>query len=579
MSYFLALSKSHGENVLAQYQSLRAEGLLYDVLLEANGTEFPAHKSLLACSSDYFKAMFKDYTKESKANVIHLPTVSATGLQHVLDFIYTSWLSISMETLEETLDAARYLQITEAIKLCSQYIMNNLSPENCIFFANIASHFCLPDAKLAIEKYIISNLWRSLETDFDSVGLLELNLDSMMVVLGSDDIAKVKELSLLTLTLKWLNHDESRLIYGDQLLSHIRYGLVPVEDLTNLYSQSKALQTQDTKSLVLKAVDYHSVDYKQPIEQCKQTTLRSHNTQIILVGGGTANDGLVSTVLTLDFSKGSWKSVKELKSNVQNHCVCVIGNFLYVLGGETPELNDNDAKSATMLVTNRVHRYDPRFNNWKEAAGMLEKRAQFACCVIKHAIFAIGGRSGTGLLHSSVEMYDLNTNKWEKTTELPYKMHGHASTVFNETIYISGGKYVDHRDSSKNLFSYNPLERQWKREAPMTIARFGHQMATVKQTIFTFLGMYEPFCDIEKYDPMQNQWTRLKPLLLDRFCYGIAVMDENILLVGGKKWQDSQEVATQNIIIYDVGSDSWEEAYKLPLPLYGLQCAVLQLTE
>ncbi|MGH0153529.1 UNVERIFIED_CONTAM: hypothetical protein FKN15_024714 [Acipenser sinensis] len=152
MSYFLVVSRTHGETVLTQYQRLREEQLLFDIVLVADGTEFPAHRSLLACSSDYFRVLFKDYTRESKASVIHLQVVSSTGLHHVLDFIYTSWLSLSPETLEDTLEAAGYLQVTEAIGLCGQYITNNLSLENCCFFANVASRFGLRDALSAANR-------------------------------------------------------------------------------------------------------------------------------------------------------------------------------------------------------------------------------------------------------------------------------------------------------------------------------------------------------------------------------------------------------------------------------------------
>uniref|UniRef100_A0ACB8FII6 Kelch-like protein 34 n=3 Tax=Sphaerodactylus townsendi TaxID=933632 RepID=A0ACB8FII6_9SAUR len=113
----------------------------------------------------------------------------------------------------------------------------------------------------------------------------------------------------------------------------------------------------------------------------------------------------------------------------------------------------------------------------------------------------------------------------------------------------------------------------------MSIARFGHQMATIRDRIFTFLGLYEPFSEIEMYDPAQNQWTRLKPLVYDRFSYGLAVVEETALLIGGKKWQDSQEIPTQDVVGYDIDNDCWEEICKASLPWYGLQCAVLQLSE
>ncbi|KAK1169379.1 kelch-like protein 34 [Acipenser oxyrinchus oxyrinchus] len=578
MSYFLVVSRTHGETVLTQYQRLREEQLLFDIVLVADGTEFPAHRSLLACSSDYFRVLFKGYTRESKASVIHLQVVSSTGLHHVLDFIYTSWLSLSPETLEDTLEAAGYLQVTEAIGICSQYITNNLSLENCCFFANVASRFGLRDALSAANRYISRNLCRLPQCSLDSETQLDLNPESMMAVVGSDDMPRVTELQLLVLVLEWLKNNPLSVVHNNLLLGKIRYGLIPVEELTNLYSQNEVLQTAYIKSLVLNAMRYHSLSRQQPLNQCTQSTVRTQRSQIILIGGGTLRDGLVGEVLAFNPYLKTFRAITDLKRKVQNHCVCVVGNFLYVLGGEVVQVNDNE-KLATTLVTNQVCRYDPRFNKWLETAGMIEKRARFSCCTVEDNIFAIGGSSGINSLHSSVEVYDINTDKWEKVRDLPQKMHGHACTVYKDTIYISGGMHENHRESSKEVYSFNLLDGLWKKRAAMSIARFGHQMATMKEKIFAFLGMYEPFCDIERYDPVENQWTRLRPVLYDRFCYGMAVMDSSVLMIGGKKWHNSQELATQNVIEYDVDRDSWKEVCKLPCPLYGLQCAVLQLLE
>ncbi|XP_066555123.1 kelch-like protein 34 [Amia ocellicauda] len=578
MSYFLVLSKTHGETILSQYQRLREDHALCDIVLVAGGTEFPAHRTLLACSSDYFRSLFKDYTRESKAKLINLQVISSVGLQHILDFIYTSWLSVSPGTLEDTLEAASYLQVIEAIELCGQYITDNLSPENCCFFANVASRYGIRGALSAANRYIGSKLGELLRCAVDSTGLLELNSESFLEVLDSEEMPRVRELPLLTLVLQWLRSNKLSTVRSNLVLSKIRYGLIPAEELTNLYSTNSALQTPFIKGLILKALNYHSLGHQQPLVQSTQTTLRSRGTQILLTGGGTQAEGLVSEVLAFDPYFKKFRPLTELRSKVQSHCVCVVGNFLYVLGGEVLQVNENE-KAVTTLVTNQVHRYDPRFNIWVETAGMIDRRAQFSCCVVDGKICAIGGRGGIESPLSSVEVYNIKTDKWQKARDLPQKMHGQASCVYKDTIFTSGGMFAQQRESSRDVYSFSMLEDQWKKRAAMSIARFGHQMATIKEKIYTFLGMYEPFCDIEKYDPVENQWTRLKPLLNDRFSYGMALVEDSVLLIGGKKWHNSQEVPTPSILEYDVDGDSWKELCRLPRPLYGMQCALMQLPE
>ncbi|NXF97960.1 KLH34 protein, partial [Eubucco bourcierii] len=578
MSYFLSYCKAHCTAVLAHYQSLRAEGFLCDILLKVKENEFPAHKSLLACSSDYFRAMFKSYTRESQATVIQLQVVSPTGLQHILDFIYTSFLPLSFESLEDTLEAASYLQVTDAIGLCSQYLANNLALENCCFSANVARKFYLPDALTATEKYIVNNLWKLL--DLDLPGLLELNFRSLLAVVQSPDLTMVEETCLLNLVLQWLKQDKSRLVHSSSLLEHVRYGLVPVQELRKTYTQSEVPLSAGIKCLLIKAINYHTSVFKQPVLQDKSTTLRNPKTQIILLGGGTVSEGLVTDVVAFDVYNHKWRALTRLQDRLQSHCVCVVENFLYVLGGEIESSTSGDVKSEkAFAVTNQVHRYDPRFNMWTQPAGMLEKRCLFSCCVLGKDIFAIGGRGEGGVLHSSVEVYNISRDRWTKARELPCKVHGHAGAICKDILYISGGKNADPGNTSKDLYSLSCPEGQWTKQAPMNIARFGHQMATVRDAMFTFLGLYEPFSEIERYDPEQNQWTRLRPLTYDRFCYGLAVVEETVLLIGGKKWQNSREVPTQDVVGYDIDNDGWEEICKAPLPWCGLQCAVLQLSD
>uniref|UniRef100_A0AAY4A7C7 BTB domain-containing protein n=1 Tax=Denticeps clupeoides TaxID=299321 RepID=A0AAY4A7C7_9TELE len=145
MSYFLMLSKSHGADVLSRFQQLRVAGRMCDVVLEAGGVEFPAHRALLACSSDYFWSLFQEHTLESKAWNLSLPALCPAGLEQVLDFIYCSWLSVCPSTLEDILVAASYLQVTSATELCSRYMADSLSLNNCCFFANVAARHGLTE--------------------------------------------------------------------------------------------------------------------------------------------------------------------------------------------------------------------------------------------------------------------------------------------------------------------------------------------------------------------------------------------------------------------------------------------------
>ncbi|KAK7881138.1 hypothetical protein WMY93_029547 [Mugilogobius chulae] len=103
-SRFVQLSPP--DRLLAGFQRLRAERKMCDVVLQAGGIDFPCHRALLASSSEYFWALFGETTAESLAASVSLPALTPEGLDAILDFLYSGWLSVSKETLPVVLEAA-----------------------------------------------------------------------------------------------------------------------------------------------------------------------------------------------------------------------------------------------------------------------------------------------------------------------------------------------------------------------------------------------------------------------------------------------------------------------------------------
>ncbi|XP_004631455.1 kelch-like protein 34 [Octodon degus] len=628
MSYFLSYCKAHSGALLTGYQTLRAEGFLCDVTLEAEGSEFPAHKSLLACSSDYFRALFKSHTQESRARVIHLHVPSAAGLQRLLDFIYTAWLPLSMDTVEDTLEAASYLQVTDALGLCGRYLERQLALENCCFTANVAARFGLAQTLGVAERCLVHHLRDLLWLGVGPAGLLELNPASLRAVLGASDVACVPEAQLLGLALAWLRQEPTveRQEHSSTLLECIRFGLVPANVLRRVYSGSGLVLPPRVKGLIIQALNYHTAPSRQPLVQSVQTSIRNPQTRILLVGGRRAQEAVTEEVLAprvaardrgamaepeeeeeeedeeteveeekdweltqdvvaFDVYNHRWHSLTQLPTPLLGHSVCTMGNFLFVLGGETP-LGSASTPQANepRVVTAQVHRYDPRFHVWTAVPAMREARAYFWCGVVGDNLLAVGGLGIGGEALASAEMYDLRRDRWTAATELPRALHGHAGAVGDRGIvYISGGKAgrgEGGASSLRDLYALGPGEQAWHKRAPMSTARFGHHLAVLRGAVFAFLGRYEPFSEIERYDPDTDQWTRLRPLPYDRFCYGLAVVEDTVLLLGGLKWRDSRQVPTRNVVGYDLDLDRWEDiSCVLPWAWDGLQCAVLQLAE
>ncbi|XP_038587763.1 kelch-like protein 34 [Micropterus salmoides] len=600
-SYFLLYSSSQRTGLLSGFQRLRSQRKMCDVVLEAGGVSFPCHRALLASSSEYFWALFGETTSERLASSISLPALTSQGLDTILDFLYSSWLSVSPSTLPAVLEAARYLQVEPAVSICERFITDGLSAENCCCYANLAEHHALSDALEAANQTIAMEMGTLLRESRDD--LLSLNIQSLMAILDADEIPGVQEVDLIRLALDWLNENGPLpLLKSNLLLSRLRFGLVAPSDLTKLSLAHRAMATPLIRSQLTRAMEYHRLGSTQPIRQTRQSTLRASPNRVLLVGGGSSPDWPEQQILAFDPRSRKFSSLSSsLPLRLRNHCVCSVGGFLFVIGGEEVKEGDEDGKkSVTIATSNQVWRYDPRFDRWEKVESMLEMRAQFTCCVVEEVIYAIGGQhtlpdtnAHTSL--ASVEFYDMATGAWRRGAAMPRPLCGHASTVLENCIYVSGGlpsnhssihgsnhgdNPDEHRESSRDVLFWDTKGRVWERRASMSIARFGHRLATVHGHIYALLGRYEPFCDIEQYDSKSDHWTRLRPLLIGSFNYGMVSMPcGNLLVFGGRRWSDGQEVIVRSVLEYDTKKDRWREICQLPRPLTGTECTLLPLPD
>ncbi|XP_010866723.1 kelch-like protein 34 [Esox lucius] len=594
-SYSLLYSSSQSSDLHSGFRKLRSDKRLCDVVLETGGAVFPCHRALLASSSQYFWCLFGEESAEQLAYSISLPALTPEGLETVLDFLYSGWLNLSANSLPSVLETARYLQVDKAVSLCERFLRDGLSLRTCCFHANLAEHHFLPNALAAANQTIATEMAVLLRED--RVGLLALNIQSLMDVLEREGLSGVKEVELLILALDWINaNGPLPLVRSNLLLSRLRFGLVTPSDLTTLSSAHPNMNTPLIRSQVTRALEYHQLGLARPIRQSRHSTLRAAANHVLLVGGGPSPDWPQQQVLTFSLRDRKLSSLGSgLPRRLKNHCVCCVGGFLFVIGGEEVEggLVEGEGKPVTMTTTNHVWQYDPRFACWEKAASMLENRAQFSCCVIDNVIYCIGGiHTDTHSCKASVEFYDMASGHWRRGVSLPHPLYGHASVTLGNGILLSGGSHGYHGNTQVSNHDGNPgncevlfldivsMSENWEKRASMSIGRFAHRMATVSGRVYALLGMYEHYCEIERYDLLVDQWTRLRPFLIGSFDYGlVATANGSLLLFGGRKWQNGQEVSVASILEYDTERDRWAEICQLHTPLTGTQCVVMSLPD
>ena len=112
---------------------------LHDVTLVSNECgEVRAHKVILAAQSDYFKGMFRNEKKDR----IDMNMTTET-LTIVVKTLYTGQTDISIDNVQDLLEASNYLQAKELNMKCIEFMIRNLDVSNCVAVLKLADQLSL----------------------------------------------------------------------------------------------------------------------------------------------------------------------------------------------------------------------------------------------------------------------------------------------------------------------------------------------------------------------------------------------------------------------------------------------------
>ncbi|KAF7227445.1 kelch-like protein 32 isoform X2 [Nothobranchius furzeri] len=537
----LCHSKSHQDSVLSALNQQRKEGQLCDVTLVAGEQKFHAHRAVLAACSDYFRAMFSLSMLESEADEVTLQGVTSIGLKCALDFAYTGQILLEPAIIQDVLSAGSHLQLLELLSLCSHYLIQELSSVNYLELYRVADLFHLPALEEAVVGFLVEHLSELSQSQQDEA--LQLPYRLLREVLKSDRLTSLSEEEIWKLVVLWLEHD-CRYQYTEDLLQHVRYGLMDVPTLHHLAHSHPLVQSSPTAAaLVDEALDYHHSTFAQPLHQSAGTRPRFQSLTLYILGGRKRE---VSRV----------KELRYFNPSAQEHVRVAVG-------GEAEH-----ATGRTCAVRTAC-RYDPRDNRWIEIAPMKACREHFVLGVLGQYLYAVGGRNELRQVLPSVERYCPKRNKWTFVQPFDRSLSCHAGCVADNLLWVSGG-VTNTAQYQNRLMVYNPDQDQWLARSPMLQRRVYHVMAAVRRQLYVLGGNDLDYNNdrvlvrhIDSYNMDLDQWTRCSfSLLTGQNESGVAVHDDRIYVVGGYSIWTNEPLAC--IQVLDLSTEGKEEVFYGP---------------
>ncbi|XP_041714181.1 kelch-like protein 31 [Coregonus clupeaformis] len=560
----------YAPNLLEGLSTMRQDSFLCDLTVSTKSKSFDVHKVVMASCSEYIQNILK---KDSALTKIDLNDLSPTGLATAITYAYSGKLTLSLYSIGNTIAAAMLLKINTLVKMCSDFLMQELSVENCMYVANIADTYDLKETKEAAQKFMRGNFIEFSEME----QFRKLTYEQINDFLSDDSLQLPSEITAFQIAMKWLDFDEKRLKYAPDLLTNIRFGTISAMDLVNhVQSVPRMMQDPECHRLLVDAMNYHLLPYQQNILQSRRTKVRGGLRVMLTVGGrpALAEKSLSKEVLYRD-EDDVWNRLTEMPAKSFNQCVAVLDGFLYVAGGE----DQNDARNQAKHAVSNFCRYDPRFNTWIHLTNMIQKRTHFSLNTFNGLLFAIGGRNSDGC-QASMECYVPSSNQWQMKAPMEIPRCCHASSVIDGKILVSGG-YINNA-YSRAVCSYNPSTDMWQDKNSLSSPRGWHSTATVGDRAYVIggsqLGGRGERVDVlavECFNPHNGQWSYSAPLNTGVSTAGIVSMNNKIYLLGG--WNEVEKKYKKCIQVYNPDLNVWTEDDELPEATVGISCCVVTI--
>lgn len=421
---------THGLKQLLEAQQL------CDVTLLVEGKKFMCHRVLLAAVSPYFRAMFTSPLVESRLTEIRLEDVAPAVMDTVIRFVYSGEAGLSLDTAEDLFTAANRLQVMPLQELCSRFLFEHLSVENCLGMYSLArSHHdqLLLRASLRLVAQHFPRVSR--QKDF-----LLLDHGTLGSLLASDRLGVHSEAEVYDAARRWAEHQPlERYAHMPALLRHLRPGLLSHEESRRLRKELGAAAAREELGGPLRPRE--GMFEKKIV--CVDLTPREDDQPRDF------------TVDCFDPRTGKWEKLAPLGSLVSPGCAAV-GDRLFVAGGIL----------RTGSVTENVHEYDTVLDRWVERADMLQPRCMLGLLGCGEALYALGGSNRSAMLDTS-EVLDLASLQWSAGPRLPLPLRGFACAALRSRLYLLGGTTLEQNRAvvHSGVLIYHTLTDCWTKVA------------------------------------------------------------------------------------------------------------------
>jgi hypothetical protein len=372
---------NHDNFIFKRLGQMRYHSVLTDIVLNVEDRQFPAHKNVLAASSDYFMAMFSGHMALA-SNAVTVHEISADAMELLLDYIYTGALVITEENVEDIFCGSCLLLLNSVTQVCCRFIQERLTLANCWGIRSLADKFDCRDMLNKVTRFIEESFKKVVEAE----EFLLLPSHEISALFDDDAIVVPKEEVVFEALIKWMNHDlENRKFEFPNLLRKVRLTQIEPKYFEQFIAGYELVNELPEAQEVITDARHQMYSYNA---QNKDESNFNFNANwevprrclkyievVVTVGGGALCE-------LFDAENNAWVPIAP---PVTRHCpgLETLDNNIYIVGG-----------SKEWKRSNRCERYDPECNEWALLNPMKITRSNIGLVNLNGYLYAIGGYDG-----------------------------------------------------------------------------------------------------------------------------------------------------------------------------------------
>ncbi|XP_038056677.1 actin-binding protein IPP-like [Patiria miniata] len=559
--------RRHAQNLLDGLACLRADSQFCDIELCVGKSKYQAHRAVLSACSPYFQGMFASGMREAHQDSVDILGIDPHVLQLLLDFMYTGYVQVEADTVQDLLSAADMLQLQGVVTICCSFLKTQLHPSNCLGILRFArSHACddLAATCLAYACAYFAQVSKMEE-------FLDVDVDDIMSLLKSEELRVDNEFEVFQAAMSWILHSPSDrrktlvrvlepvrfpIISQHQLFEYIR----ECPDLSLRVAMGKLLERfnpdKTQSSSVRPAAAFSNPSLSRPRQNARK--------HLVLIGGYRRNPGerfddmeTLDSVVQLDTFTQRWATMPSLQQPRHGHDAAFLNGSLYAMGGE-----------CDALINNNVETLDPVSKQWSDMPSLLSPRCGHGVCTVNGVMYVLGGIEGSDVL-KSIEKFDEERGAWCLAGNMTEGRSYFATAEVDGLIYVAGGCNDPTSGELKSLESYNPITNEWNSLASMKHKRAHFKMGVLGDHLYVVGGANKErnvLSSVERYSVIEEKWTSLKHMSTARADMSVATVNGLIYVMGGRSsGKSTRAPKTLDLVeCYDPRSNSWITMGKMP---------------